>query len=195
MATANTEILAVEESHQESSSPKGEAANHAAGRCTRLTSKKVQVLIAVVGFAMVASLAIGITCYFVLGRQSSTAKGVLNDYSKIPFHEVARAKAAAVLNDTTLVECASNCSNQEKFHCVHIQFCAPEGSVTGQCQLFPEKGRIRTVLSESCNFYTRGNPEDSGIPHSGASSLKTGLPKWLLWILLLLVACLYIDSD
>lgn len=194
MATANTESPVDVELHQEGFASKGEMASRAAGRCSRLTSKKALVGISAIGLVLVAVI-IGITCHFVLRHQSSTAKGALDDYSILPFHEVARAKAAAVLNDTTLEECARNCSKQEKLDCVHIQFCAPEASDNGQCQLFAEKGRVRTMFSETCNFYTRGNPEDAGIPHSGAPSLRTGLPKWLLWIVLLLVVWSRFDGE
>lgn len=194
MATANTESPASLELHQEGSAPKGESASRAAGRCSKLTSKKALVGISATGLVLVVVI-IGISCHFVLRHQSSTAKGALDEYSILPSHEVARAKATAVLNDTTLEECAKNCSKREKLDCVHIQFCAPEASVNGQCQLFAEKGRVRTMFSETCNFYTRGNPEDAGIPHSGAPSLRTGLPKWLLCIVLLPVAWPRFDGD
>lgn len=194
MATADTEGPTDLELHQEGSAPKGETASRAAGRCSRLTSKKALVGISGIGLVLVAVI-IGVTSYVGDRRRSSTAKGALDDYSIIPLHEVARAKAAAVFNDTTLEECARNCSKHEKLDCAHIQFCAPEASVSGQCQLFPDKGRVRTKFSETCNFYTRGNPEDAGIPHSGAPALKTGPPRWLLWIIPLLVVLSRFDGD
>lgn len=192
MATADIEAPAGAEAPQGDSTPKRETATRATDRCSRLTRKKVLVLIALSGLVVVAVI-IGITCHYVLGRGS--AKGVLDDYSRIPSYEALRPKASVIFNDTTLVECASNCSNhQDQLDCVHIQFCAPEGSLIGQCKLFPGQGRVHTVFSETCNFYTRGNPENAGIPHSGASSLKTGLPKWLLFVLFLLAVHVFSNA-
>lgn len=190
MATADAP--AGTEAPQGGSTPKRGTANYATHRCSRLTRKKGLVLVALSGLVAVGVI-IGITCHYVPGRRS--AKDVLGDYSRTPSCEALRAKAGAIFNNTTLVECASNCSNhQDQLDCVHIQFCAPEGSIIGQCQLFPEQGRVHTVFSETCNFYTRGNPENAGIPHSGASSLKAGLPKWLLLVLFLLAVNVFYNA-
>ncbi|XP_049513279.1 uncharacterized protein LOC119466031 isoform X2 [Dermacentor silvarum] len=153
-------------------------------RCT--CSGMVWVYLALGALALTAIIVVPV-CAVTFGRKTAPEKGYLPEYKKFPGHEIYRPGPYAVLNDTDLEQCAANCSTNDGFECLHVKFCPHEGTPLGTCHLFRANTRLRSHLSHSCDIYTRGDPAEIGIPHGGASSLKTGFGGRLSWILLCLV--------
>lgn len=134
---------------------------------------------------LIIAIIVGVACYLNGRHKGPSPEGYLADYVLIPSHEVYRPEPDAVLNNTDLQQCADNCTMEEQdFECLHVQFCAPEGTKLGICHLFGESTRLRARPAENCNIYTLGDPVDFGLPHGGAWSLKTGGVRGLRWILL-----------
>lgn len=151
-----------------------------------IRQKKVWVYLALGALALTAIIVVPV-CAVTFGRKTAPEKGYLPEYKKFPGHEIYRPGPYAVLNDTDLEQCAANCSTNDGFECLHVQFCPHEGTPLGTCHLFRANTRLRSHLSHSCDIYTRGDPAEIGIPHGGASSLKTGFGGRLFWILSCLV--------
>nr|XP_050030949.1 uncharacterized protein LOC126527238 isoform X2 [Dermacentor andersoni] len=158
-----------------------------------IRQKKAWLLgLAILGVATMVIVVVAV-CATTFGPKNPPIKGYLVEYQKLPDHEVYRPEPSAVLNDTDLEQCAANCSTNLEWECQHVQFCAREGTQRGTCHLFHANTRLRSYLSHSCDVYTRGDPAETGIPHGGASSLKTGVCGRLSWILLsLVVAAIFV---
>ncbi|XP_077496311.1 uncharacterized protein LOC144107180 [Amblyomma americanum] len=130
---------------------------------------------------MVTVVAIAVAAYFA--TQRSGVKVYLGDYEEIAFYEITRPPPYLTLTKVEKEECAKKCSTEVKFNCEFIQFCAAEGEALGVCDLFTGNDLgLRSVHSDNCTIFTRGDPAQFHIPHGGASPLNKGLFATLIYL-------------
>lgn len=150
-------------------------------------SKKMVLLWAFGGLLIIVALALaGWGIHYAFPQVA--LKGYLDEYRVISRYEIFRPLPHLSLSNVTKEECAKNCSSSDTFECLHLQFCAQEGADVRMCQLFSaDATTLRSVPSDMCDVYTKGDPAEFRIPHGGASLLKKGPFQALIWASLTLV--------
>ncbi|XP_077493989.1 uncharacterized protein LOC144104704 [Amblyomma americanum] len=141
--------------------------------------KKRTVLWGIIVFLLAVGVT-GVTVGVISTQKTPPVKVYLDEYRKISFYKVSRPQPYRTITDIDQEQCAKNCTSDDQFSCLHLEFCERQGEALGTCHLFPDDAKLRPTFSENCYIYTKGDAEDFHIPHGGSSSLKKGLFEVLI---------------